>query len=375
MGVALVGLGSFGQAQIPDLLNTLDAGGRSMGMGGSLGVAGADTLSSYLNPAGLAYLDGRRVGITYRNLPSSSTTISGQLDDPNLSTRGERGSNNIAHVGFAVPMSDVLRGVSGTLGIAYTVGGFIDDTTTGTVAIGGFTGRNYVETTEAKSEYFTISYGRANASQSFAWGVGLVVLSQGVSYRQRYDLFDGSTSLGTQDTGQLDSRGTGLGVLVGAQYIPPGNPNLSLGASYRSEINLSGNSETAAYLDKIPARLMLGAAYRRDALRGGEDFAVLGAQLAHYFKASNGSVFDRKEQTTFGIGLEYNYRLGPGWLPVRVGYQAIPGGGTGYGSRNTFNYGIGYRPENSPYTIDLNWGSPQGSGADFSIAVSYKFGF
>ena len=57
-----------------------------------------------------------------------------------------------------------------------------------------------------------------------------------------------------------------------------------------------------------------------------------------------------------------------------MGYQAIPSGGEGFGSRNTFNYGFGYRPDGGPWSVDFNWGVPQGSGADFSIALSYRFG-
>ncbi|MGE0001848.1 MAG: hypothetical protein AB7T05_07245, partial [Fimbriimonadaceae bacterium] len=50
----VVGTGAY--AQIPDLLNALDAGGRSMGAGGATGVTDANTLSTYHNPAGLAFV-------------------------------------------------------------------------------------------------------------------------------------------------------------------------------------------------------------------------------------------------------------------------------------------------------------------------------
>ncbi|MFZ4508897.1 MAG: hypothetical protein ACOYON_14505 [Fimbriimonas sp.] len=362
-------LASFAMAQVPDLLNALDAGARSVGLGGSLSVAGSDTLSSFYNPAGLAYLDGRRFGVTYRNLPSSESTLSGQFSDPRFESRGGRGSQSISHLGYTTPFKG-----SGVLGVSYVTGGYINDVRTGSMTSGALTVRNYAESIEARSDFFTVAYGKANASQSLSYGVGLVFAQQSLDYSQSYGLFSGNAQVSTTTVGPLSTQGTGVGILVGAQLIPAKIPNVSFGLSYRSEINLSGNSTTKAYLDKIPARLMFGAAARKDGLRGGKDFIVYSAQLTHYFSSDRSSVFDRDPQTVFGVGAEYSYAWRNARIPLRIGYASVPGTGPGFGSRNTFNYGIGYRPLASNYAVDVAWGTPEKSGADFAITLSYRFG-
>ena len=118
-----------------------------------------------------------------------------------------------------------------------------------------------------------------------------------------------------------------------------------------------------------------GIAMRTDGLRGGRDFILYAADVTHYFSAANSSLFDREAQTTFGLGVEYNYDFGGGArVPVRVGYSVVPGGGFGYGDRNAFTFGIGYRPANTAYSIDLNLASPQHGGFDLGLSVGYKLG-
>src|SRR5690348_16132762 len=108
-------------AQVPDLLNALDSGGRAMGMGGALYPTSSDTLSSYYNPAGLGYVAQTTVGIAARNLPQSHTTVSGDFNNPNLSSKGVIGNKEITHFGVILPFA------KGGLGLSYTVGGYIDD--------------------------------------------------------------------------------------------------------------------------------------------------------------------------------------------------------------------------------------------------------
>ena len=119
-------------AQIPDLLNALDAGGRAMAMGGANNATNVDTLATYYNPAALAYLDTKAVGLVYRNLPRSRTTLSGDRSDFDQSTDGQSGGQTITHAGFAAPVRELLGRGSGTIGISYTVGGYTDDVATAT---------------------------------------------------------------------------------------------------------------------------------------------------------------------------------------------------------------------------------------------------
>lgn len=372
---ALVAVAASAQAQVPDLLNSLDAGARSIGLGGGLGVSGADTFSGNSNPAGLGYLDGRRFAISYRNLPASRTTLTGDLASPRFDTRGSRGDNEIAHLGYVFPVSEVRAGAPGTLSLSYTVGGFLNDSRSSTtLTSGALNATNYRQEIEAKTTFFTLAYGRANSSGSFSYGLGLTFAQQSLDYSESYELRSGTTLVSTQSTGPLSSTGSGVGVIVGAQWIPAGAQNVSFGLSYRSEINLSGNASTSALLDKIPARLSVGASARRDGLRGGKDFLIYAAQLSHYFESDRSSVFDRDTQTVFGLGVEYNYALGNVTIPIRIGYASVPGAGRGFGSRNAFNYGLGYRPADKNYSVDLAWGTPENSGADFAITINYRFG-
>jgi len=150
---------------------------------------------------------------------------------------------------------------------------------------------------------------------------------------------------------------------------------MSWGVSYRSEVNLSNNGTTSLLMDKIPARLLGGLAFRQDGLRHGKDFLLYGADVTYFFPASNGGQdFQRNAQTTAGAGLEYNYDVGGARVPIRLGYDYVPGGGTGYGSRNAMTFGLGYRPSNNNYTIDLNLASPQHGGFDLGLSLSYKLG-
>ena len=66
---ALFSLSSAATAQVPDLLNALDAGGRAMGLGGANNATNVDTLSAFYNPAALAYLD---TGAAGSRLPQSA---------------------------------------------------------------------------------------------------------------------------------------------------------------------------------------------------------------------------------------------------------------------------------------------------------------
>jgi hypothetical protein len=353
-------------AQVPDLLNALDAGGRAMGTGGSLYSTGADTLSTFYNPAGIAFLTQPQVGAAYRNLPKSKTTMSGDTSDPVFDSSGSRGGSTLTHFGYVSP---IRNGKAGVFGLSYTVGGYINDSLQGSTTSGSLTTTKQLSRM-ARADYYTAAYGKANSDQTFSWGVGVQVLEQQLDYHlNQTDTNGGSIIRNDSNTG------TGVGVIAGIQVTPKNHPNTSFGLSYRSEINLTGNSSTSDLYDKVPARLLGGVAFRQDGFRGGKDFVIYGAQVMHFFSADNGPDFDRGNQTTAGFGVEYNYSLGSSArIPLRVGYNVVPSGGDGFGNRDAFTFGIGYRPNDGRYTFDINFANPQHGGYDIGVALNYKFG-
>ena len=368
-------LSASSQAQVPDLLTSFDAGGSALGMGGALQVTGADTLSSYYNPAGLGYLAKRQFGLNYRNLPTSNSVSSGTLAPSGrfVDSSGSAGSRNISHVGFAFPLSDVRKGAGGVLGIAYTIGGFMDDqqfspslTVNDTLNV-----TNYHLNRQAKTEFYTLAYGKSNAAQTVSFGVAFNYIRQETSVTEFGTFSDNSGSFG--DPNAISDTGHGFGATIGIQGVPKNAPNTSWGISYRTPVSLTGNPNTSDLYGRIPARAMGGIAMRNDNVRGGKDFVVMGAQLGYYFDGRESNYFDRSNQLTGGIGLEYNRVSSTGRIPFRLGFAAVPSGGTGFAARNAVTYGLGYRPSDDKYSIDLNFAAPQGGGYDVSFGFNYRF--
>jgi hypothetical protein len=310
----------------------------------------------------LGYVSESAVGIVARNLPRSSTTASGDFNSPTLETTGKSGNREITHFGFNIPFA------KGALGLTYTVGGFIDDFRTGNVTIGGDPVSNYAERIRAKTEFFTLAYGTSSRDQSFSWGAGVQFVQAALA-----DQLAGTVN-NVPLSGTDLATTNGLAGIIGVQFNPKGG-KMSWGLSYRSEVNLSDNDSTTFLMDKIPARLMGGVAFRQDGLRGGKDFLVYGAELSHFFASQNGSQnFSRKEQTTAGFGFEYNHERGGARIPLRVGFNFVPGAGPGFGDRNAITFGIGYRPANERFSIDLNLARPQHGGFDLGLSLNYKLG-
>jgi hypothetical protein len=359
-----------GQAQTPDLLNALDAGGRAMGLGGGINAAGADTLSATHNPAGLAYVRERSMSVVYRNLPRSRTDVMSDFRNPRLDTMPSLGSRSFTHAGFVIPLG------RGTLGVAYTTGGYIDDlrVNRGNLAgDGGTSITNYRERLMARVDFLTVAYGTASARAELTWGAGLVVASARVENEQNYTILRADGSTLDQVSVDNSGTGTGIGLIAGVQYMPPGAPNLSIGLSVRSPIDLHGNGVVAGYYDRVPGRVSLGAAFRMDNLRGGRDFAVLGAQVDGYFMGQRDKVIVRRRQIVTGAGIEYNYTSGGARIPLRVGFQAVPSGGPGFAERNSLTFGIGYRPFAGPMSVDVNFASAfAGRGTDMAVQLTYR---
>lgn len=372
--LALLSLGptflvASASAQVPDLLNAIDAGGRSMATGGANSATNVDTLSAYYNPAGLAYLDTRAADLTFRNLPHSRTTLRGNLNDPDQDSKGHRGDWTIGHAGFATPVRDLLGRGSGTLAVAYTLGGYISDRAraVGTLdSDGGFAAQNYTLRRNARTAFYSLSYGKAMSSE-FSYGLGLVVADQTIGYSQTGTLTDGTSAV------PIDSRdssnGMGVGVIAGALYTPSWGKEWTLGLSLRSPISLSGSDQ----YDRIPGRIIFGTTWRRDGYRNNQDYVLIGAQVQSFLGGASSDYFDRDSQTGFGFGAEYNLGIGSDRIPFRVGFTTLPGGGSGFGSRNAFTFGVGYRPGRFPVGLDLGFAVPEKGGSDISLAASYRF--
>lgn len=364
---SLIGLtlasGSF--AQIPDLMTALDAGGRAMGLGGATYVTDSNTFSALANPAGLGYITDAQYGVAYRNLPQSRSVVTGDFNDPDFSTELESGGFGMSHVGYAFPMG------RGALGVTYTRSGFFRDERSGSgLSDGSLTVMNYEEVFRSQTDMFTISYGATSGGGTSNYGLGIVIANQYVLNRQDYDLFNGSTQVGTVSA---DNSGTGLGFGVVAGMMMSMGGKSSIGISAQSPIELSGNDETSAYYDRIPGRLSAGFATRSD--RNNGEYTLFGVQASHYFGGESSAIFPRENYTVWNAGFEHAFSRWNARIPLRFGYTVVPAGGDGFRSRDAFTFGLGYRPVGSEFGIDLSMAKPVNGGAlDVALSVNYLLG-
>lgn len=353
------------QAQIPDLLNAFDAGGRAMGIGGSTLVTDSNTLSSLENPAGLAYITEPTFQMTARNMPRSLTTVTDSFTDRTTTVDQKLGKYGLTHIGYATP----FRG--GTLGASYTISGYVDNFTGGNdLDFNALTVQNLFETNRLQTDMFTLSYGRRNGTMNY--GFGLVIANQYVHSAQSYDIFDGNTQVGTVDT---DESGTamGVGLVGGVQGQVSGNSNMVWGASVRTPIKLNGDDTVEDYYGTVPGKIAVGIAGRLDRFSQGRDFLIYGLQGNFYFGGDESAVYSRENVFGFGVGLEYSmFRFG-GRMPIRLGYASVPSGGDGFSSRDSLTFGIGYRPDGQAFSIDLNFAKPTGGSAlDIALGFTYR---
>ena len=365
MGV--LGAASSAYAQIPDLLNTLDAGARSMGAGGAFGVTSTDTTSILNNPAGIGFLTTRTFGISMRNLPKSVTNMTGSLANPTFSSTGVAGKNSISSLGYVIPLKN-----GGSFGFSYQVGGYLDDFRSGTnITIGAFTGATYQEQIRAKTDFYTLALGRANAEGNKSFGWGLTIANLNLTDRQN-GFVPGNPP--TQLINSDNSASTwGVGLVAGFQTIPSNHPNTTFGGSIRTPVKLGSNSFSTPLYSVIPGQVTLGMASRKDNLRGKNDFLVTGVQGSYYFGGSGSGIFDRSNQFMFGTGAEYNFAQDDFTIPVRIGFSHTGSGGAQFGDRNAFTFGFGYHPTNLPWNLDVNYGFPRGGGRDFAVLLNYRF--
>jgi hypothetical protein len=355
-------------AQVPDLISALDAGGRAMGMGGATYMTGADTLAGYYNPAGLGFVTRGTLDLTLRNMPESNTVVTGDIGPggtQRLSTEGDKGPSGLGHAGIAFPLKGNNGGTNGTIALTLTKGGQIRDTRTAGAGLteGGLPAPGYREFTKVTTDFINLSYGRSNSDGTFNWGFGLV-------YAVNRQVNNRTAPSGTT---LFDAEASGIGAQIGVLFSPKGNANTSFGLSVRTPIKLKGGSGGLIY-PRVPGRLGAGIAVRQDGFRKGRDYMVFGADVQHFFGGDTSNFVDRDKQTVFGLGTEYSYSFGGGRIPLRVGYSFVQAGGAAFGTRNGFTFGLGYRPANNDWGIDLNWARPESGGNDLSIGLSYKFG-
>lgn len=362
-------VGSLANAQVPDLLNAFDAGGRSMAMGGGSSVTDSDTRSALNNPAALAFIREPEYAADVRNLPESNVTVTGSFINRTNSTDAGLGRNELTHFGYVMPAKH------GTFGFSYTLNGYMKNNAAGdNLTNGSLTVRGLTELTEARTDLFTFSYGQPGQRTNF--GFGLVVADQYIKGTQNYTLFDsGGTNVGTVSN-SASGNSYGVGAVVGVQSVPTSTENYTWGASIRTPIALSGNSDTKDYLSRLPGKISLGAAGRQD-FSGRQDFVAWALGTDYYFGGDTSGIIERRNTWGFGGGLEYNLFKYDAQIPLRIGYAFVPNGGTGFSDRNALTFGIGYKPNRQPYSIDLSVAKVAGSGSapyDIALGVTYKPG-
>ncbi|ARU40863.1 hypothetical protein CCB80_06775 [Armatimonadetes bacterium Uphvl-Ar1] len=366
IAIALTSLSGIASAQVPDLLNALDTGGRAMGLGGATRVTDATTQSALDNPAGLAYITAPTASITFRNLPKSSTIASGEFNDRTTDFSERSGRTALAHAGYAFP----FRG--GTLAVSYTVAGHLDNVTTGNqLSNGALTVNGLVEESRAQTDFFTVAYGRP-AGAGMNIGIGVIIANQYTKFTQNYTLFNGNNPVGnTAISGS--SNGLGLGFVAGVQGTLDAEGSSQYGISIRTPINLNNNAETSSVYDVIPGKASLGFAGQLQGVGKGRDYMIWATQFDYYFGGEGGARFSRDNTFAYGLGIEYNLHRFDARIPIRLGFQGVPAGGDGFSSRNALTFGLGYNPSGKPYYFDLNFARSLDTGKfDIGLGFTYK---
>lgn len=356
---------SIASAQVPDLLTALDSGGRAMGMGGATRVTDGSTLSALDNPAGLAYITSPVASASVRNLPKSSTTVSGNFNDPASDFDERSGRTAVSHVGYAFPYQ------GGTIGISYTVGGHIDNTTTGNgLANGALTVVGLQQTSRAQTDFFTVGYGKTIGG-NMNFGASLVIANQYVKFAQSYALFNGNTQVGTVNS-DVSSNGMGIGLVAGVQGVLDEMGTMQYGLSVRTPINLTNNSDTESIYDVIPGKASLGVAGQVKGVGQGNEYMIWAAQMDYFFGGKGGALFQRRNTLNYSLGFEYNFNRFDARIPFRIGFQGVPSGGNGFDRRDALTFGLGYYPNGKPYSLDLSFARSIETGK-FDIGLGFIY--
>lgn len=362
-----VSFSALGFGQVPDLYSSFEMGGRALGMGGSLYSNTADVSATYWNPAGLAFLTEAAGQINFRNRPDTRTSYTGgPYFNPDESSRINSGSMAVTFGGFAIPLA------GGTLGFSYAMGGWANQRAIGFDLNDPNDPNDPVDREDnikLQEDFYTIAWARKAGGVNI--GAGVVV---GRQYVRERSLWRKNSGTIVRDV-DVEDEGTGVGGIVGVQFMPSQGGNISVGFSYRSEIKLNGMGEASGYASEIPARLQGGLAWRVDNLRGGQDFLIGGLDAAYFFPANSGDVFERKGQISAGIGFEYNWIQSFGAIPIRIGFRTTDSGGDLFSNRDVLTFGIGYRPREQKFSVDLNIAAASGqSRPDMALSLSFLIG-
>ncbi len=364
--IAALSITAISNAQVPDLLNALDSGGRAMGMGGATRVTDGNTYSILDNPAGLVYAGSRTFELSFRNLPTSRSVATGNFNDRTLNTVGSAGKSAISHIGTTFDFK------GGTLGVSFTTTGYLNSLTTGgNLQNNGLTVFNLQEETRAQIDMFTVSYGKKMRDLNV--GYGLIVANTYAKASQSYVLVDNNNNQVGSTNSDISGNGMGFGAVIGVQGQMSGGDAMAWGASLRTPIDLTGNGNSADVIDRIPGKLSMGIAGRKDQFFGAEEFLSWGIQGDYYFGGQGGKIISRDSVFGLGAGIEYNMFRFNGRIPLRLGYSYVPGGGSGFADRNALTFGLGYRPFNQNFSFDLNFAKAKGSGAmDMAFGITYR---
>lgn len=353
---------ALAHAQVPDVMNALDAGGRAMGMGGANSVTGSDTMAGYYNPAGLGYVQKTEVGFSIRNLPKANSLVSGDVKGAHsLDTLSNVGPTGWTHAGIAVPLSGHNGRNNGVIGISYTTGGIDQDQrfAGNNLTVGGVAQPNYSEILYNRTDFLSFAYGKSNSNQTFNWGIALLYALSHQSDNQ----------FGIPNPVSFEAHAHGWGGLLGIEYTPW--RDTVFGLSYRTPINLTSGDSSSLLYSRVPGRIQTGLAWRKDM---GDNYLIAGLEASYFFNGRRSSNFDSANQTVLGAGLEYDWSSGFGWIPLRVGYNNLTSDSLDFGDRNTFTYGLGYRPPNNDWAVDLNFAKPKHGRPDFALNLLYRFG-
>ncbi len=353
-------------ADVPDLFTAFEMGGRALGMGGAIYSNSSDVSSTFWNPAGLGAIKDSRAEINFRNRPDATTSLTGRYDAPDRSSTSAYGGSGITFAGIVMPMA------GGTLGVSYALGGHLRDFGSGSNLTNPDNPGQTITKNEllrSSTDFFTIAYGKSNGRVNF--GGGIVIANQAISNR----VFSQDQNNTVLEDVDVSGSGWGIGGIVGVQFAPQEKSNVQFGFSYRSEIRLMGMGEVDAFASAIPARLQGGVVWRADNLRGGRDYLIGGVDAMYFFPANGGKILSRSSQIAAGLGFEYNWAHGFGYIPVRLGFRITDKGGTNFASRDVLTFGLGYRPTKEDYSVDLGFAAASGQGRpDFTVSMSFLLG-
>lgn len=388
--LALIAAPGFAQSGVafpakaaPDFLQTLGVGSRAVGMGGAFSAIADDATATFWNPARLPVVGqgGPQFMVEYRSAYRATAKRFG--GDPNLGITLGSGPKPMQPT-FASFVYPLHRGKHGTLGIAYTLGGYFDLDFSETLAQGSIQ-QDTLHRFVMRNSYVTVAWGQqfgpvftskgkdgkgGEREGTVGVGVGYYRLTND-QYRSTDTLITDSSDgsfVRTSDVG-ID-KGHGDGYMIAAAYTsghvasdkeaegeaPVSNGTWQFGLTYRSGTRLNGLSDIGrGFGDEVPARLSYGAAYTR--AMPDASTLVVSAEGQTFGKANSVDQTDyRRSITNWHIGAELTPSRG--WIrlpfvklpaheaPIRIGFHTNSSAATNYTyDDNVISLGVAYRQQ------------------------------